>query len=211
MRKRDAGMSALKDFMYFLASPATLNWLGLQMIIWGLVAEAIVIVFVPSGSLEKGLSVFCTLIIAGGVWVEHVGAEALNGPRILKADQQARVVERIKRFTGQEFEGAVATALVDGFSFWENLSKTLGDATWVLVIPEGLRHGNPPAAIPISANPGVMIAFAPEAPPNVRAAAQELAAVLKAEGLEASADEKPFGEMAKRPTMIMVVIGPKPQ
>jgi hypothetical protein len=46
------------------------------MIVGGLVGEAATIVFVPPGSIEKSLSVAFTLIIAAGVWIEEVGAEA---------------------------------------------------------------------------------------------------------------------------------------
>jgi hypothetical protein len=48
------------------------------MIIAGLIGEAATIVFVPSGGVEKTLSVIFTLVIALGVWLEEVGAEVIE-------------------------------------------------------------------------------------------------------------------------------------
>src|ERR1700674_1657345 len=68
----------INRFLLSLASPEALKFVGLWMIIAGLVAEAAVIIAVPSGGLEKTLSVLFTLLIAAGVWIEHVGTAALE-------------------------------------------------------------------------------------------------------------------------------------
>jgi hypothetical protein len=48
------------------------------MIIGGLIGEAATIFFVPSGGIEKTLSVIFTLVIALGVWLEEVAGESIE-------------------------------------------------------------------------------------------------------------------------------------
>jgi hypothetical protein len=88
----------LRSSLLSLASPKRLKLVGLWMIIAGLIGEAIVIVFVPSGPFEKILSVIFTLIIALGVWVEEVAGEAIEAREKAEADLKiaelnARVAE----------------------------------------------------------------------------------------------------------------------
>src|SRR5262249_38284381 len=67
----------------------TLASVGFWMIIGGLVAEAIVIVAVPSGKREKTLSVIFLLTIDAGVWLEH----AANS--VLQAEHEKLLVSRL--------------------------------------------------------------------------------------------------------------------
>jgi len=61
------------------------------MIIAGLIGEAIAIVVLPSGGFEKTVSVFCTLIIALGVWVEGVGGNESEATE--KAEYEIKLAE----------------------------------------------------------------------------------------------------------------------
>jgi hypothetical protein len=139
----------------------------------------------------------------------QLALEKFKAPRTISPEGQRRISAKIGAFPGQEYQGAVASALNDGLLFWEAIHKTLAGAKWTFVAPSGLAHGDPPAVIPISAAPGLLVAFAPEAKPNVSAAAKVLADALAEEGFDARAASAMFGEMAQRPTMIMVVIGAK--
>lgn len=65
------------------------------MIIAGLIGDAAIIVFVPSGYFEKTLSVISNLIIALGVWVEEVGSEATEARE--KADTDLKIAELTTR------------------------------------------------------------------------------------------------------------------
>ena len=99
-------MEVVNRLLLSIASAETLNSVGLYLIIVGLVAEAVVVFFVPSGRSEKLLSISFTLVIALGVWVEHVGTEALSAPRTLRDGQQAVIIAKLRTFNGQEFGGA---------------------------------------------------------------------------------------------------------
>jgi hypothetical protein len=101
-------MSAMNGFFLAIASAVTLKTVRLWLIILGLVAEAAAIIFVPSGSVEKSLSVTFTLVIALGVWVEHIGAESIAGPRVLTQEQRGRIVDKLKQFSGTEYDIAIS-------------------------------------------------------------------------------------------------------
>ena len=87
----------MKQFLLSRASPEALKLLGFRLLIAGLVGEAIVILSIPSGFLEKGLNAFFTLMIAVGVWMEEVGG---NAPRYLTPEQQARITDNLLMFEG---------------------------------------------------------------------------------------------------------------
>ena len=92
----------LRSSLLSLASPKRLKVVGLWMIILGLVGDAAVIVFVPSGAGEKILSVICTLVIALGVWVEEVGADAVEAKE--KAENDLKLAELKTRASEAERE-----------------------------------------------------------------------------------------------------------
>lgn len=82
---------------------------GLWLIIAGLLGEAAVIIFVPSGDLEKTSSVICTLVIALGVWMEEIGAEALEvrertDAELKLAELNARAAEANARAKSAQLE-----------------------------------------------------------------------------------------------------------
>lgn len=68
----------LRSSLLGIAPPSTLKKVGLWLIIAGLIGEAVTIIFVAPGTREKTLSVIFTLLIAFGVWLEEVGAEAIE-------------------------------------------------------------------------------------------------------------------------------------
>jgi hypothetical protein len=87
----------MNKFLLSHASPETLILFGYRLLIAGLIGEAVVIISVPSGSWEKGINAFFTLMIAVGVWWEKVGADA---PRHLTPEQQKRIASKMSAFKG---------------------------------------------------------------------------------------------------------------
>src|SRR5882672_7707423 len=83
-----------------LASPQSLRTFGFRLLVAALIAEAFVIIFVQSGSLEKALSFLCTLLIAAGVWIEEVADHAIAAPRKLTDKQCQFITEKMRAFKG---------------------------------------------------------------------------------------------------------------
>jgi hypothetical protein len=93
-------MSAINKFLLSIASPKALKSVGFKLLIAGLIAEAIVIVAIPSGTLEKALTALCTIAIAIGVWFEEVGGDEIAAPRRLTPEQQRRIASKMSPFKG---------------------------------------------------------------------------------------------------------------
>jgi hypothetical protein len=151
------------------------------------------------------------LSLVQGYWSQE-GVHELQArlmPRRLTDEQQGRVVAQLRSFAGQEYTGAIAAGIADGRILWESLYRTLTATGWKMVPPSSMGFGNPPAAVPISPGPGVVI-FSSPSQAAVEAAAKALAAALMSEGIAAAAVVGDFGDVSKRQTMIAIVIGAKP-
>lgn len=85
----------LRSWLLGIATPAILKRVGLWMVIVGLIGEAAVVLFIPSGALEKTLTITFTLIIALGVWVEEVGSDELENNE--KSETDLKLAEFAKR------------------------------------------------------------------------------------------------------------------
>jgi len=145
----------------------------------GLVGDLVVIV-VPRErhNLEKALGVLFTFLVLAGVYVEHVGDDAisarfearatiaesalakLKAPRTLTPERQQAIATAAAPFAGQRFRAAISQGADDGVAFWESLYAPLKQAGWIY-LPATLGMGNPAAGIPIAAIPGVEIRFDP--------------------------------------------------
>lgn len=112
------------------------------MIIAGLVGEAIIIVFVATGTKEKALSVIFTLLIALGVWLEEIGGGAIearekaeNALRLAelaaRAEEARLETERLRSQFGwrmlSDEEGATLIAGLSKFSGQVRISCASGD------------------------------------------------------------------------------------
>jgi hypothetical protein len=209
-----------------LASPETLKSLGLWLIIGGLVAEAAVIVFVPSGKTEKTLSVIFTLVIAAGVWIEHVGASALEaaheaqarlelaklqGPRNLSPAAQGQILARLKTFGAKPFNiGVLIGGLEPGSELADQLIAILSAASWQLqpwIADPGQRGAPAPnsGVIGIVGIVGVKIFFADVKSDEFAEAAKALSEELNREGIAAVATPLP----SIAPNAIHISIGAK--
>ena len=181
-----------------IVSPETLKSIGFWLLIFGLVAEAAIIVTLPSGRLEKRLSVLFTLTITAGVWIEEIGANAIDAakdaelgrltraitatqtaisPRSLSADTQQRISEIARRFKGTRFDFFVfPVGTPDTPDFASQILSALA-AHWSLrdaPIPTGGQLFR-----------GVGVAWRKSADENAKKTAEALLLALKAENINA--------------------------
>jgi hypothetical protein len=118
----------LRSGLLSLASPKRLKLIGLWMIIAGLIGDAGIIAFIPSGTIEKILSALSSLVIALGVWVEEVGADAINAPRELDDKQAQEIIAKISAFPGTPF--AIDADPAAEYAFVNRLIEVLQRAGW---------------------------------------------------------------------------------
>jgi hypothetical protein len=90
----------MNKLLLSLAPPDTWRTFGFRLLVGALIAEALVIVIVPSGPLEKGLSVCCTLLIAAGVWIEEAASHAIAAPRHLSDAERRQLTAKMQPFKG---------------------------------------------------------------------------------------------------------------
>ncbi len=139
----------------------------------------------------------------------QLALEKYKAPRRFSPDQQKFIADAVKPFSGQEFQGLVASSVADGHSFWETVHKTLLTAGWVFIPPSSMGFGNPPAGVPIVSDPGISI-FAPNRNEAVGMAAMVLAKAIMDQGFDVRLVEGALGDNASKPKMIAIEIGPKP-
>jgi hypothetical protein len=144
----------MKRWLLSVMSANRLEIVGLRLIVFGLIADALLIIdaltieYLPY-KLDKPLSAAFTLAIAAGVWLEYVGAEALKRdadaraatadlkvaqldkkitPRVISEDAGLEIIEKIKPFSGIAF--AVATDPAAEYGFVNRIIELLQRAGW---------------------------------------------------------------------------------
>jgi hypothetical protein len=117
-----------RSLLLSLASPKLLETTGLWMIISGLIGDAIIIAFVPSGTVEKVLSAASSLVIAAGVFIEEVGSKAADAPRELSENDARTLSKTLSEFSGTPF--AVETDPAAEYKFVNALIAALQRAGW---------------------------------------------------------------------------------
>jgi len=133
----------------------------------------------------------------------------LRAPRKLSEEQQARLAEQVAAFEGQEYSALIPPAGIDVQGLWIELDRALTFGKWVRVDPIGAKVGDPIAGVSLNASPGVYMAYAPSRASDVGRAAAVLSKELNSAGIVASAG--PNDDAEKRPSVIVIVIGLKPQ
>lgn len=123
----------MRRLLLSAATDKTLERIGLWLIIAGLIGEAILIIAaIPPekipGEAARVLSIICTLAIAFGVWVEHVGSAAVAAPRRLTVRQRAILSDRLKTFSGTNFAMSVAGA--EAIDFAADIADALKASGW---------------------------------------------------------------------------------
>ena len=93
----------------------------------------------------------------------EVELEKLERPRTLFADKQQFIADEAHAFAGQRYKVAISPAADDGPALWELLRAALQKADWIYLpqLPGQPSVGVPPAAIPITAIPGIEILLDP--------------------------------------------------
>jgi len=69
------------------SNPAFWSSIGFWILVAGLVAEGIVLLFIPAGVKEKLLNLACIVIIILGIAIEHIADSERFGPRVLYPKQ----------------------------------------------------------------------------------------------------------------------------
>jgi hypothetical protein len=179
-----------------------------KLVIWGVAAEAVftIALFV----FDEGISSAQKSRI-DAQQSTIIDLERRLAPRALTPEQQKSLAVALQKYEGQLFQGAVATSVPDGRSLWMSIHSALVNAKWTLVPPSSLVVGDPPAAVPISPDPDVVIFVAPTSSEQVRSASIDLQKALVADGLPAKAESVAFGDATKNPAIIVISIGPKTQ
>ncbi len=131
----------------------------------------------------------------------------IRTPRSLDPEAKARVVAKIKPFSGQEYAFSLTLGF-DAIGFLEILDAVLKEAAWVKVAPLGdVVTGGGAASVSLFKSPGIRVQVSPMTDAH-DAGARALATALAKEGIEAEAAAS--HDVDKRPTAIQIVIGLKP-
>lgn len=126
--------------------------------------------------------------------------EKLRTPRTLNAEQKARILEKVKKYSGQTFDVAYATGFPESLNFMETIEGILLEAGWKVVPWEGatiiLRRPNKPEAGIVVDKIGVVIHLSSpdKTPPpaNITESAKSLAEALKAEKVDVKTEYGPL-------------------
>jgi hypothetical protein len=140
----------------------------------------------------------------------QLALEKFKAAREIPPEQRARIAEKLKQFSGQEFIGLVATSVGDAWGLWQRINLTLEMAGWVRLPPPGLAVGTPPAGVPRTPDAGVIVFFYAQLWADLHLRAEALAAALTAEGIPAGAGPAPVPSV-QNPRALAIVIGPKSQ
>jgi hypothetical protein len=143
----------------------------------------------------------------------QVKLEKFKKPRSISVEQRNRIAEEMKKFSGQQYFGMVASDVADAWDIWREISLSLEIAGWKRIPPPGLsvtQYG-PPAGIPLAPQAGVMVLSSttnstPEENMALHERAKALAAQLTTESILAGAGFS----IELNPNTIAIVIGPKP-
>jgi hypothetical protein len=132
----------------------------------------------------------------------------LKAPRTLRPERQQYVADATAPFSGQHYRVAISQGADDGIAFWESLNVALKKAGWIYLPVGAPSVGNPPAAIPIAALPGVEIRFDPAEENELKSAALALGNALHADGMVVAVnrDRQSNPNEAER-RAILIVIG----
>jgi len=84
-------LASISEFLLSRVSAEKLKTFGFRLLIASLFANALVIIFMPSGFAEKVLSAICTVGIILGIWLEEIAARHLAGARRLSAKQRGEI------------------------------------------------------------------------------------------------------------------------
>jgi hypothetical protein len=147
----------------------------------------------------------------------QLALEQFKADRTLSPEQQARVVEKLKQFSGQTYvlsvlpdqEAIRFAKIVDGIVRAAGWSKLASKGA--ITIPDDATPTSSFAAINVAAEPGVRIQIAPDRAIDVAfvARAKAIAEAFVTEGI--AAEPRLVRDMADTPDAIQIRIGSKPK
>jgi hypothetical protein len=220
----------MSEFLLSLASPEFWSVWGFRALMFGLAGDLLVI-FVPSQrhALEKSLAVTFSAFVFGGVYVGHVGDDAISArfaeradraelelekfraARKLGAEQQERITAKAKSFSGASFDIATMNDK-EPFNLAEMIETALLAAGWKEVDWTGnpLITRNSKSSFGIAIEFGVSIQHEVTQTAELGAIANMLAAALHSEGIEARAEVSGTNMPSTSHNAIHVIVGKKP-
>jgi hypothetical protein len=141
----------------------------------------------------------------------QLALERFKAPRKLLDDQQMRISEKLKRFSGQQFILSVSTDQ-DSLKLVRVLASVLKNAGWVLQpSSSGVLLPDIPAGISAAVEEGVRVQIAPQksSDDNFVRIASAVAIALTLEGIEANVTQNL--ELNATPDAIQIRVGTKPR
>jgi hypothetical protein len=216
----------VKRLLLKVVSGETLEKIGLLAIIGGLIGDALLIanalLLKPLPLvLDKSLSAFFALIIAAGVWIEHVG-DTSNKTIRQKSRRElfknhALLIEALKTFSGIQFDIGMGPNDGEVEDFIWDIEPALGQAEWKQIswrysngqTGEIMRGGigmRRPALGSVPAS-NVMIAMHPPETVSMSKAAQAL--VVELQKLDIAAQIVGFNIHNANANALHILIGPK--
>jgi hypothetical protein len=158
------------------SNPTLWSAIGFWILVVGLVGDVIVL-FVPSGKLEKTLAAIFTAIVIAGVTVEHVADAQRFGVRDLSEGQQNSIAYQLSEFVGQDVEIFVYADDPEISHLGDCLRAVMSKSRWNLVsFMTGTEYGRSVV--------GILIELDSSADTTSRNAAAALASALGDKHLE---------------------------
>jgi hypothetical protein len=148
--------------------------------------------------------------ISGAQQAKILALERRLAPRTLSEEQQASIVNAIKRFAPQQFSGLVGAVDPEAWRLWTRLDGTLRTANWIRSpVSDGSSRGDPPAVLTVTPDQGVRIFVPINDLAELKEASLALEAALRAADISALAVTDT--SVLARQRIIMIEVGPKPQ
>jgi hypothetical protein len=139
----------------------------------------------------------------------------LRTPRIITPEQQSRIAEKIKPFSGIAFDLAVVSSDQDTVDLLPTIEDALTQGGWKpiawvggAILYDRARSKRVMAGV-VTAR-GVNVLVDPEQIPNLLPAAEALSAALNAEDIGARAAANTDSSLSENKTAIHVIVGTKP-
>lgn len=201
----------MSGWLLTLASAEVWSRAGFWLLMIGLAGEfALIIISIRRHRLETRLAAFFTALVAVGVYVGHVGDDAIfervsrraldleqelktyRQDRILNSTQRLSVTNATRKFPGLTFDAGVANNDPEYTKLVDHIAAALIAAGWTHVSWQGAAPTINPldgsqrlGRVPVV---GVVIEVHPNQRPELFEAAKELSSVLTSEKIEATAN-----------------------
>jgi len=180
--------------------PTSMHLIARQLVLWSVITETVC--SVALFTFDEGIS--------GAQQSKIIALEERLAPRFISVPARNRIVDEMKQFSGQEFDGFIASDVPDAWDIWREVGLSLDLAGWKWVQCWGKPTNRlaVPSCVAVSPLDGVMIYVIPAPGSEIEGRADALAKALTKEGILAGSGPAVGISAANA---ITIVIGPKPQ